>query len=105
MGPPDGRRGGFGQAEVADLAGCDQLTDGARHVLDRHLRVDAVLVEEVDDVHTEPRSEASTTRLICSGRLSSPTGAPSSIRQPNFVAIRTWERSGASASPTSSSLT
>ena len=46
----DGGRGRLGQAEVPDLAGPDQLLDGAGDVLDRHVRVDAVLVEQVDVV-------------------------------------------------------
>ena len=41
---------GLGQAEVAYLAGPYQLADGARDVLDRHVGVDPVLVEEVDRV-------------------------------------------------------
>ena len=36
---------GFGQAEVLDLAFLDQLLHRAGHVLDRHVRVDAVLIE------------------------------------------------------------
>ena len=39
---------GLGQAEVPDLALLDQILHRSRHVLDRHVRVDAVLVEEVD---------------------------------------------------------
>src|SRR6266542_4941022 len=42
------------EAEVLDLALADQLLHGARDVLDRHARVDAVLVEEVD--HIDPES-------------------------------------------------
>jgi hypothetical protein len=34
---------------MADLAGRDQVADGAGHLLDGNLRVDTVLVEEVDD--------------------------------------------------------
>ena len=36
---------GFGQAEVLDLAFLDQVLHRSRHVFDRHVRVDAVLVE------------------------------------------------------------
>src|SRR5271155_3358609 len=56
-------------------------------------------------------SDASATSLTCSGRLfwavqrvfraGPPLG---SGLQPNLVAITTWSRSGASASPTSSSF-
>lgn len=50
-------------------------------------------------------SDASATRRICSGRLSRPTDAPSRMSHPNFVAMTTRSRTGARASPTSSSLT
>ena len=46
-------RAGFGQAEVLDLALADQLLHRAGHVLDRHVRIDAVLVEQVDGVGLE----------------------------------------------------
>ena len=45
---------GFGQAEVADLAGGDEVADGAGDVFDGDVRVDAVLVEEVDVVGAQP---------------------------------------------------
>ena len=48
--PADGLHAGLGEAEVPHLALGDQLLDRARHLLDRHVRVDAVLVEEVDRV-------------------------------------------------------
>jgi hypothetical protein len=41
-------------AEVLHLAGLDEFLDRARDVLDGHLRVDPVLVVEVDGVDTEP---------------------------------------------------
>ena len=44
---------GLGQAEVANLAGLHQPGHRADRVLDRHIRVDAVLVEEVDVVRAE----------------------------------------------------
>src|SRR5215210_8118438 len=53
-------------------------------------------------------SEPSATSLMCSGRLSTPAHADppgGSSANPNFVAITTRSRSGASASPTSSSFT
>jgi hypothetical protein len=42
--------------------------------------------------------------LTCSGRLSGPVDRPASIRRPDFVAITTWSRTGARASPANSSL-
>lgn len=44
---------GLAQPEVADLARCDQVLDRPRHVLDRHVGIDAVLVEHIDMVHAE----------------------------------------------------
>ena len=49
--------------------------------------------------------DASATRRICSGRLSVPCIFPSTMFQPNLVAMTTWSRTGARASPTSSSFT
>ena len=39
---------GLGKAEVLDLALVYQLLDRPRHILDRHVRVDAVLIEQID---------------------------------------------------------
>jgi hypothetical protein len=50
VGAADGVDAGFGHPEVADIAGVDQLLDGAGDVLDRDVRVDTVLVEQVDGV-------------------------------------------------------
>ena len=44
----------FGEAEVLDLSFLDQLLDRSRHVLDRHVGVDAVLVEQIDGIDPEP---------------------------------------------------
>jgi hypothetical protein len=74
-------------------------------VFDRHLRIDTVLVEQVEPLDPDRLREAVATARICSGLLSSPAGAPSSMWNPNLVAITTWSRNGARASPTSSSLT
>lgn len=53
--PTDRRCPGFGQAEVPDLALRDQLPDRARDVLYRRVRIDPVLVEQVDRVDAEAR--------------------------------------------------
>jgi hypothetical protein len=53
VGAADRARARLGKAEVSDLAFSDQVPDGPRHVLDRHGRVDAVLVEQVDPVGAE----------------------------------------------------
>ena len=54
VGAADRVRPGLGQADVADLALGDELGQGADGVLDRRVRVDAVLVVEVDVVGAEP---------------------------------------------------
>jgi hypothetical protein len=51
--PADGPGGGLRQPEVPDLALRDQLTDGAGDVLDVNAGIDAVLVEQIDDVGAE----------------------------------------------------
>ena len=67
-----GRR--LGHAEVLDLAGLDEFLDRAGDVLDSHVRVDAVLVVEVDGVHAEPLHRAVDDLLDHLG----PAGDPAS---------------------------
>jgi len=43
---------------VLHLSRSDQVLDRSRDVLDRHLGVDAVLVEQVDGVDSEPLERA-----------------------------------------------
>ena len=106
VGAADGAHAGLGQAEVADLARLDEFLDGAGDVLDRHLRVDAVLVQQVDPVGAEPPQRAVHGVADVVGWLDSPVWRPSASKaKPNLVAMTTWSRTGASASPTSSSLT
>jgi len=61
-----------------------------------------MLVVEVDPVSAQAVSDSSTTFLMWSGRLSGPPDP--SMSKPNFVAMATWSRNGASASPTRVSL-
>ena len=58
VGAADRLDAGLGQAEMLDLAFRDQLLDRAGHVLDRHVRVDPVLVEQVDRLDAEPLQRA-----------------------------------------------
>src|SRR3974390_216368 len=44
---------GLGQAKVFDLAFGNQLFNGAGDFFDRHLRIYAVLIEQIDDIGTE----------------------------------------------------
>jgi hypothetical protein len=48
----------FGKAEVLDLAFLNQILHRARHVFDRHVRVNPMLIEQVDDIHLEPLERA-----------------------------------------------
>ena len=50
----DGVQPRFGQPEVPDLAFANQVFDRTGDVFDRHVGVDAVLVEEVDPIGLEP---------------------------------------------------
>src|SRR5690242_18985878 len=54
MGPPDALRPGLAQPEMPDLSLFDQPGHRADRILDRHRRIDPVLVIEIDDVDPEP---------------------------------------------------
>ena len=56
--PPDSVCGGFRQAEVLHLALLNQAIDGAGDVFDRHIRVDAMLVVQVDRLDLQSREGA-----------------------------------------------
>ena len=93
----DGLDARFRQPEVLDLALGDQVLDRAGDVLDRHVRVDAMLIEQVDAVGSQPLEGRLGHRLICSGRLLvPPRRAPvsRSMSKPNLVAMTTWSRIG-----------
>ena len=45
---------GLGQTEVLDLALANQVLHRTRDVFDRHVRIDTVLIEEIDPVGPEP---------------------------------------------------
>jgi hypothetical protein len=70
------------------------------------VRIDAVLIEEVDAIGPEGFREPSTARAMCSGPLLSPRTRRllGSMSKPNVVAMTTRSRTDASASPTNSSL-
>ena len=71
--PPDRLRRCFGQAEVAHLPLLDQLGHRADRLLDRHARIDAMLVEEVD----VPDPETLERALACAPDvLRAPVHAP-----------------------------
>ena len=54
MRPADRIRAGLREPKMPDLALSDEVADGPGHVFDRHLRIDSVLVEQVDVVSPEP---------------------------------------------------
>jgi len=58
---------GFGEAEVLDLSCFDQLRDRAGDVFDRYIRIDAVLVEQVDRVGPESLQRSLDAALDCLG--------------------------------------
>jgi hypothetical protein len=45
---------GFGQAEVLHFAFPNQILDGASNIFNGNVRVDAMLIEEIDPVRFEP---------------------------------------------------
>jgi hypothetical protein len=90
---------------VPDLALGDQLLHGAGDVLDGHAAVDAALVEQVDPVGVQALERCLGHLPDVPGRLFSPPRRASGLTsKPNLVAMTTWPRIGASASPGSSSL-
>jgi hypothetical protein len=50
----NGRASGLGQTEVSDLPLLDQLLHSTGDVLDRHVRIDAVLIVQIDVVGLQP---------------------------------------------------
>src|SRR5206468_687497 len=59
--PPAARRGRVGSSarpprtnRSASLCVANQIPDGARDVLDRHIRIDAMLVEQIGPIRPEP---------------------------------------------------
>ncbi|MNL82184.1 hypothetical protein D3C87_2095080 [compost metagenome] len=54
MGPADGACRSLGHAEVLHFSGVDEFLDGTRHVLDGDVRINPVLVVEIQGVHSQP---------------------------------------------------
>lgn len=94
--PADCAGGRLRQAEVAHLARLHELTDGAGDVLDRHIGVDAVLVEQVDRVGAQPAQRGIGDALDLLGAAvepDQPAGRSRSASPPSPAAPRTM-RSG-----------
>ena len=67
----------FGETEVLDLAFLNQVLHGSRYIFDGHVRVNTVLIEEIDDVDLEP-FERPLGDLLDVLRPAVQTGSPSS---------------------------
>ena len=58
MGPPDGLRTRLRQAEMQHLALSDQVLHGARHILNGHLGVHTVLVQQINHIGAQALERA-----------------------------------------------
>ena len=54
VGATDRLHSRFRKAEVLNLAFLDQVFHRPRYIFNRHVRIDAVLIEQVDDIDLEP---------------------------------------------------
>src|SRR5207248_9563425 len=54
MAPPDALRPGIAHPEITDLALFDAPRHCADRILDRHCRIDPVLIIEIDDIDPKP---------------------------------------------------
>ncbi len=79
--------------EVLDLTFLNQLLHRACNVFDWHIRIDAVLIEQIDYVGVEA-FQGGFSYGPDSFRVAVGTLAWNSILKPNFVAITTWSRTG-----------
>ena len=96
-------RGDLGNAKMPDLALGDELGHGADGVRDRHLRVGAVQVVEVDDVDAEPGQG----RLAVAAHMLGPPVEVHTVVAPHDAELRgdlDLPGSPASARPISRSL-
>ena len=106
VGAPEGLRARLRQAEMPDLAVGDQLLYCPGDVLDGHVRVDAVLVKQVDPIGLQAL-ERSVDYLpdVLGAAVESVALAGDRVDvECDLVAMTTWSRTGARASPRSSSL-
>ena len=99
----------FGKTEVLDLACLNQFLHRAGDVFDGHVRVNPMLIEQVDDINLEPLERAFDGLLDVLRPAIQTLPLPADYRcrlrsNPNLVAITTCPRKGARASPTSSSF-
>ncbi|GAA2005149.1 hypothetical protein GCM10009818_15430 [Nakamurella flavida] len=106
VGPADRGRRGLGQAEVQDLPLGHQCADRSGRFLDGRVRVDPMLVVQVDPVGTQALQGsfdggADVDRTLLS---TAPGPPPEWETRPNLVAMTTPSRRPDRARPTTSSL-
>ena len=97
------RRNIFRKPEMPDLSRGHQLFNSPGHIFHRHLRVHAVLVQNIHTVGAQPfecfisdEPDAFRAAVLAFCGVSS--------WKPNLVAITRWSRIGSNASPRSSSF-
>ena len=87
-------RAGLRQPEVPDLALLNQLLHRSRDVLDGHVRIDAVLIEQVDRLDLEPPERSLGDFPDVRRPAVQAARLPASNVNPNLVAITTRSRNG-----------
>jgi hypothetical protein len=96
---------GLGQTDVTDLARRDECGQGADGVLDRRVRIDSVLVVQIDMVGGQPLQGAFDRDAdVRRAAVENAWAALECETMPNFVANTTFSRRSLMARPTSSSL-
>ena len=91
--PPQRRGRDLGEADGAGLAGADQLGERPGHLLDRHLRVAAMDVEEIDRLDPEPLQAA----LELGREMRRPNCRTTAARSPGRGGPPPWWRCGSGA--------
>src|SRR5260370_37297904 len=96
VGAPDALRPGLAQPQMPDLTLFDEPGHRADGVLDRHCRIDPVLVIEIDDIDTEAL-EARVARLCNIG--GAPVDSAGAARPAGFGQIWHHHPPGCPAPP------
>ena len=105
VGAADDVDASLGEAEVTDLAGVDEVLDSTGDVLDRHVGVDAVLVEQVDPLGVEPLQGVLGGGADVLGAAVQAGGAAAVVGEAELGGDHHVVPDSARALPTSSSLT